>query len=272
MIRCDLCHSKNYCIVEAGEHNYKVLKCNRCGLVYVNPKPPERELKRHYNSDYYRDWMDRQRPRRVRMWQKRLKTINLERSTGRLLDIGCGEGLFLKIAQESGWSVEGTEISKFACKAAAHNIGKEIWHGEIWDATFNNNSFDVVTIWHVLEHGINPLRTLKEAHRVLKSDGVCIVAVPNLNDWFMQLAYWLTKGKRLSLFSPDDKELHLYHFSARTLRNILKHAGFDKVKIRPDFGIIEPGKKFVNLLATIPFYLIKLHFYNSLEAIAIPRS
>jgi 2-polyprenyl-3-methyl-5-hydroxy-6-metoxy-1,4-benzoquinol methylase len=272
MIRCDLCYSEKYCVVEPGEHKYKVLKCSRCGLVYVYPKPPKRELKRHYNSDYYHEWMDRQKQRRVHMWQKRLKAISRETAIGRLLDIGCGEGLFLKIAQENGWSVEGTEISEFACKSAAQNIGKEIWTGEVWDACFYTASFDVVTIWHVLEHGVDPLKTLKEARRVLKSDGLCVVAVPNLNDWCMQLAYWLLKRKRLSLFSPDDKELHLYHFSVHTLENILIRAGFDKIKIRPDFGIIEPGKKLVNFLATIPFYLMNLHLYNSLEAIACPKS
>ena len=149
MIHCYLCQSEEYCIVEAGEGNSRVLKCNRCGLVYVYPKPPKRELKRHYNSEYYQDWMDCQKPLRIRMWQKRLEAINSERATGRMLDIGCGEGLFLKIAQDSGWSVEGTEISEFAQKVAAQNIGKEIWPDEVWEAGFDAASFDVVTIWHV---------------------------------------------------------------------------------------------------------------------------
>jgi hypothetical protein len=88
----------------------------------------------------------------------------------------------------------------------------------------------------------------------------------------MQLAYWIIKRKSLTLFSPDAKEPHLYHFSALTLKNILGRAGFDKVRIRPDFGIIEPGKKLINFLATIPYYLIGVHMYNSLEAIAAPKS
>jgi 2-polyprenyl-3-methyl-5-hydroxy-6-metoxy-1,4-benzoquinol methylase len=204
------------------------------------------------------------------MWQKRLKRINRVKPAGRLLDIGCGEGLFIKIAQENGWNVEGTEISKYASKVASDSTGKKIWHGEPWSAEFKTASFDVVTIWHVLEHVVNPIKTLKEARRLLKPDGLCVVAVPNVNNSFMKLVFLIIKRKRINLFSPDDKELHLYHFSARTLKKFLIHSGFTKLSIRPDYGVIDTGKKIINYVSVLPYYLLKVHYYNSIEVFARP--
>jgi 2-polyprenyl-3-methyl-5-hydroxy-6-metoxy-1,4-benzoquinol methylase len=204
------------------------------------------------------------------MWQKRVQIISRSQNSGRLLDIGCGEGLFLKIAKQNGWQVEGVEISEFACREATKNLNQTVNHGEVWEVGFDAETFDVITLWHVLEHGVDPLRTLKEARRVIKPEGLLLVAVPNVNDWFMRMAYLLVKRKPLNLFSPSDKELHLYHFSAKTLKKIIKVAGFTKVKVRPDFGIIEPGKKIINYVGSMAYYLFKAHLYNALEATAVP--
>ena len=270
MPECQYCKSENFRVIEASFDPYRVLKCESCEIVFVHPKPKMNDLKNHYDNEYYSDWIDQQRPKRMGMWQKRLNKINRAKPAGRLLDIGCGEGLFIKIAQENGWDVEGTEISEYASKVASEATDKQIWHGELWGANYPAASFDVVTIWHVLEHMADPIRTLREARRVLKKDGLCIVAVPNVNDLIMQLAYLLVRRKKQVLFTPDDKELHLFHFSRRTLQSFLRQAGFKSVRIGPDFGIIDYGKKVVNTVSVIPYYVAGIHIYNGLEAQARP--
>lgn len=268
MIKCNCCGSEKYTVVESYLNKYKALECQHCHIVYVHPRPSKNNLKCHYDNEYYRAWMETQKPQRIRMWRKRMKKINRLKPSGRLLDIGCAEGLFLRIAKESGWEVEGTEISEYAIKEASKHTGHKIYYGEVWEANFDSASFDIVTIWHVLEHVLNPSKTLQEARRLLKPNGQCIVAVPNLNNRIMQLAYRIAKGRPADLFSPEDKELHLYHFSEKTLKSILYSTGFKKIEVKPDYGIIDFKKKLINLFSVIPFYFAGIHCYNSLEATA----
>ncbi len=96
------------------------------------------------------------------MWQNRLNKIQRIRSSGKLLDVGCGEGLFLRLAQANGWRISGTELSSFASKLAANTLKTDIYCGELDEAKFAKNSFDVVTMWHVLEHVKSPKKLPEE--------------------------------------------------------------------------------------------------------------
>ena len=140
--------------------------------------------------------------------------------------------------------------------------------GEIWEAGFPARSFDVVTLWHVLEHVSAPLRVLEEARRVLTLDGWLVVAVPNINDRVMQAAYRVVKHRKPHLFSVRDKELHLYHFSVSSLKNLLSKAGFACVAIGPDFGIVDLPKKLINYAASAVSRCFNVHWYNSIRMIA----
>ena len=269
-LRCEICLSSQLQVIEANSPPQRVLQCNQCGFVFVHPHPDRNALRRHYDGKYYAAWMDSQRYRRRRMWEDRIRKVERWKQRGKLLDIGCGEGHFIEVAKTKGWKVFGTEISRFACEQASAAIGQSIFWGEIWEAGFAANSFDVVTLWHVLEHVTEPLRVLHEANNLIKPDGIIVLAVPNVNDKFLQLAYRLIKGRRPVLFSAGDREVHLYHFSVNTIKALLARARFRCRRIGPDFGIIGPAKKFVNILATVPFYLAKQHQYNAIEVIATP--
>jgi hypothetical protein len=85
----------------------------------------------------------------------------------------------------------------------------------------------------------------------------------------MQAAYRIVKGRPLRLFSKDDREIHLYHFSAETLRNYLQRTGFECLKISPDYGITEYSKKVVNAIAVALYYTTGLKMFNALEAHAV---
>ena len=223
---CPVCPSVAALTVETAESPYRVMRCSGCGLVYVDPAPDAADLSRHYSCDYYAEWVSSPADKRRRMWARRLPGDLRVTSAGRLLDVGCGDGVFLNLAVESGWTVEGTEVSAWAAEHATRNIGRSVFCGEIWDAGFPAGSFDVVTLWHVLEHMSSPVRVLEEVRRVLKPAGRLVVAVPNVDDHVMQAVYRVVKRRKPHLFSVADKELHLYHFSVASLKGLLDKAGF----------------------------------------------
>jgi 2-polyprenyl-3-methyl-5-hydroxy-6-metoxy-1,4-benzoquinol methylase len=263
-----VCLGPPHHILEPAEPPYRVVQCADCGLAYVDPIPDMKALHRHYDQDYYAEWIFSQRKKRERMWARRLKYIERMTGKGRLLDVGCGEGLFLETAQRNGWQIYGTDVSLYATEFASRRLGQRVFCGEIWDVPLPVQSFDVVTLWHVLEHTTAPMRTLQEVRRVLKPGGLLVLAVPNLNDRFMQAAYWLVKRRKPRLFSIHDKEIHLFHFSVRGLRSLFAKTGFTCLKIGPDFGVVELSKKLINNLSALMLYTAGLHWYNSIQVVA----
>ena len=203
------------------------------------------------------------------MWQRRLKGLLKYKKNGRLLDIGFGCGTFLKLAKESGFDVYGIEISDYACQYVKDKLGVDIFCGDLKKAHLPEESFDVVTIWHTLEHLLNPSETLEEIHRILKKDGLLIVAVPNLNNFITRILYFLARWKTLKLFSIDAKELHLYHFSSHTLTSILEKTGFQVMKIDLDLAQIEFSKKIIDLVTLIVYFFSRKNFGEAMKAYAV---
>jgi 2-polyprenyl-3-methyl-5-hydroxy-6-metoxy-1,4-benzoquinol methylase len=254
---CILCNGSNSSVIEDCEGGYKVLKCLGCGLVYVDPIPRKESLKKAYSGEYYTPWLENQRTQRIKMWKSRLQTLNsFARRKGKLLDVGCGEGLFLELASKNGWNIAGTEISPFAVTYGKGRLGLNILQGELINIGFPDNKFDAVTMWHVLEHTTNPLVILKEIRRILKDDGVFILAIPNLNNILSQWTYRLVKGKKMHLFDPSDRELHLYHFTPETIRLALEKTGFNVEKIVSDMGIVQWHIRSLNYFAQGISFLI----------------
>lgn len=232
---------------------------------------PEIFLEAAYSNEYYTPWLEEQRGKRILMWEKRLKTLNsFFTNKGSLLDVGCAEGLFLELARTDGWGVTGTEISQFAVRYGKEKLGLDIRQGELNSIGFPGKSFDAITMWHVLEHTTNPIAVLKEIRRILKDDGVFILAVPNLNNILSQKVYKLVKGKKMHLFDIKDRELHLYHFTLETIKMILEKTGFKVIKIVPDMGIVQWHLKSLNYLAVLFGYLIGRIITDAVEVHAIP--
>jgi len=150
-------------------------------------------------------------------------------------------------------------------------LGTEIYCGQLHQACFADDSFDVVTMWHVLEHVEDPKRCLTEVHRVLKPHGLLVLAVPNVNDLLMKFAYRIIKRRSLKLVSINDKEVHLYHFSPKTLHSYFDKTGFDCLRLSPDYGIVQFPKKLINWISVIPFYIAGFKIFNAIETLAIPR-
>jgi len=260
---CNLCGGTGWdTLEEAGDT--RVVRCE-CGLVFIIPQPARSLIERAYDAEYYAPW-ETQRALREGIWRRRFERMeSLFSAPGRLLDVGCGMGEFLRLARARGWRVSGTELSPYAVRAAAA-LGLTVSEGEIWEAALPSDAFDVVTCWHVLEHAADPRRIVEEAHRVLGPGGWLVLATPNLEDRIFRAAYRLARGRAAPLFEPDERELHLFHFSPRTLGRLVGAVGFEVVEIGFDRGAATGGgKRLVNEVAYLWFRLTGLNWGMALE-------
>lgn len=266
---CNLCGHRDFLVQEDSAPPFRVLKCRHCGLVFVHPIPDPGDLVGHYDENYYKVWITEQQDKRARMWRNRLHRIEKRIPKGHLLDVGCGDGSFLALAQESGWTISGIEYSTHASEFVSARLGIQIHCGELTKADYPEKTFDVVTLWHVLEHVTDPMAYLSKIFRILKPSGWLVLAVPNVNAVVMQLAYRILKGRKMQLFSPKDREVHLYHFSVETLRAYIEKTGFKYIRLSPDTGIVDPGKRFINCTAILLYRLTGRTYFNAIEAWAV---
>ena len=175
---CVLCSSSSLLGFDAS---IALCKCEDCGLIFRNPRPSMEEITAYYSRDaQYDTWLAEETARDV-MWRKRLKKIATHRSNGTLLDVGTGIGQFLNVAQVT-FTVEGTEISASALKIAADKFGLALHHGSLEEVAYTalrGRRFDIVTLFHVLEHFPYPDATLDTCARIIADGGLLVVAVPN---------------------------------------------------------------------------------------------
>lgn len=145
------------------------------------------------------------------------------KKNGKILDIGCSTGFYLAKLKELGWETFGIEINSEAAKWGKEKLKLNIFCGSLESANFPSDYFDVVTMWHTLEHVYNPDHTLKEIYRILKKNGTIIIGVPNV-DTIERIVFgrcwWAWEAPR-----------HLYHYSLKTLSNFLKKNNFNITKI-----------------------------------------
>ncbi len=191
--------------------------CGECGFVYTNPRLPVRDLRRYYTSTYQLEGLPVPKslgeffsPRYEEMWFSKSRDLDLvlrAKRGGRLLDVGCASGTLLWLAREKGFAVTGVEIARGAAEFARSVLALDVFIGQLEEANFPDRRFDVVTMFHSLEHLPEPRRTLREAGRVLRDDGVLIVVVPNLAGWSAAREgarwRWLQPQNHYSHFTPD---------------------------------------------------------------------
>jgi SAM-dependent methyltransferase len=141
---------------------------------------------------------------------------------GRVLDVGCGNAAWLLQMQALGWQAEGVEVSAQAC-AAARQAGLTVYEGSLADAAFPDAQYDMVRIWHALEHIPEPAGFLHEVARILKPGGQLLIGVPNAGGWLARLwgTYWFDL----------DAPRHLWHLAAPELRRLAEQAGLRVVAV-----------------------------------------
>ena len=233
----------------AGREKPSPVTCAACGLVFVDPVPPEAISITSYGSDYYEPWQGREEHLRARMWRRRLALVMRRSPGGTLLDIGCGDGLFLRVARDAGFRVEGIEFSPEGARRAAARLGRPVAVGDLARQSHLQGPFDIVTLWHVLEHLESPRGMLEAARRRLAPGGLLVVAVPNLDNLPMQAAYRLARGRPLPLYEEGAREPHLSHFSPVTLRRLLERHQFEAIDIVPDRCSLTVPKRLIDSAA-----------------------
>lgn len=217
---------------------YRVVRCDGCTLVFLNPMWPNEELIPLYPSDYYAY----QNLFRVNRWKQLMKRYlgfgvgtkdpHFE-SPGSVLDVGCGSGWFLESMRAHGWRTYGVEINESAVKLARDTMGLEIYCGPLQEANFPAEFFDYVRSNHSFEHMSDPHETLDAIHRVLKSQGKLHIGVPNIDSLYARLfkRYWWYLGV----------PVHPFNYSVSTLSFLLGKHNFrvEKVCYNSDFfGIL----------------------------------
>lgn len=207
---------------------FEVVQCQSCGLVFTSPQP--QEWSRYYPASYYGSVEGNRFPRVVEILQNALyawRVRAMERAnkggTRRVLDIGCGRGLLLKQFQKRGWEVQGTELDAKAAAFGRDVLGLPIRTGPLEEMAFQDEQFDAVVMWHVLEHVPDFQNILAEIARILKPGGVFLVAVPNFGSWEARL----TKDAWFHLDVPR----HLNHFTKPVLLKALVEAGLSAKQI-----------------------------------------
>lgn len=226
-IKCNLCHSDDAKKLYT-KNSFDIVRCRKCGLVYVNPRPTLEDLRGFYNEKYAHIDPAKEWNIFIQRFEKIIKMIGRFKSKGRLLDIGCSYGYFLKLAEKYGWESYGVEISDYVSRYCREKSGLNVFTGEVNEAHYPDQHFDVITIFHVLEHTLDPRNYLREINRILKKEGLFVVAVPNIGCLRAKLA-----KKNWALFMPVE---HLYYFSAETLILLLNKTGFQPVKVDTSGG------------------------------------
>jgi SAM-dependent methyltransferase len=145
------------------------------------------------------------------------------RNVGKILDVGCGNGGLLSFLNSKGWQVFGVEPSAAGYQIAINKIGSNIYNCALKECGFADDFFDIVVLNHVLEHITNPVDTLVEIRRVLKSSGSLYVAVPNIESY----QYRYSKEN----WYHFDPVRHVHQYSDKTLTAMLKQCGLTPVKV-----------------------------------------
>jgi SAM-dependent methyltransferase len=220
---CPVCGTRGpapYC----EKNGFTILRCARCGLAYVSEEPTEEELRKFYRESYlpyhllYGDFEEKAEKRYFLVESAAGDRI------GSLLDVGCSYGFFLNVARKHGWTVKGVEMGSRPAGYARTTYGLDVFEGSLEQANFADSSFDVVTLFHVIEHAQNPFELLSAISRALKKGGLLVMLTPNIES-----LHSLILGRDWTWLHPPD---HLFYFSRSSLDLALRKAGFGSTSLR----------------------------------------
>jgi 2-polyprenyl-3-methyl-5-hydroxy-6-metoxy-1,4-benzoquinol methylase len=221
-------------LVVQTTRRFEIDCCTACGLAFALPRPSEEELVKFYTSDYfshpgasekligYSDYAGMGELNARAMWRTFRDEIAAPDLPKSLLDVGAATGGFIDEARKDGWTTEGVELSEEAARIAREEFGVTVHHGDVFSPALAGRRFDVVTMWHVLEHCIDPLGVLRQARSLLAPGGMLFVELPNWNSLGRRV-----RGARWSQLKPPE---HINFFTPRSLVRAAELAGFIDAK------------------------------------------
>ncbi len=253
-ISCNICNSDNTILLfKLMESN--IVKCKKCGLIYRNPRLSEEEFNKFFHIlplEINEELIFSKK----QLFSEFLGKIEKIKKKGKILDVGCGSGYFLKIAKDSGWDVYGIEVNPHSIEFAKDKFGITVEKKNLKE--LNNEEFDVVTLLKILDLFRNPKEELKEVKRILKKDGLLVIHVNN-GVWHCNLERF---RRFFASFGFYPAVLHLYSFTPKTVKKLLQDVGFTDIEIsNSGFTKGDPYKTdsyFSGVVVVIVKFLVKL--------------
>lgn len=234
---CQLCGSGERTL-KFQDGPFRVLTCAGCGLVYVTPRLQGQALLDVYDASYWNSQNPKQRGYAdyaaegalyLKTFQKRMALVSRWLPPqARILDVGCAAGYFLRVAQRHGHDVHGVELSAAIAVEAQQALGQGRVHiGTLAEAMtqkdYGARSFDLVTLWDVIEHIPTPQEVLQQVRTLIKPGGRLLLETQNVASRWARLL-----GRRWHHYKHDE---HLFHFDPRTIRRLLDECGFRVLEV-----------------------------------------
>ncbi len=243
---CPSCSSND--IKELSTRN-ELFSCNSCGLLFTNPRPTQDFVEANYcGGEYYKNFAPDDNW--YRMWERRVKRITKRATPGKVLDVGAGIGTSLNMLKQKKFDITGTEISTEAIDRAKELYQIDLIQGYVEDQSLEDQSCDVITMWHVFEHLPFPGRTLHFLSKKIRQGGLIFIAVPNNTTtrlflkpktWFMDHNEKLEQLIEPVPYEKTFSEIHLIHYTPQSLRAILEREHFEIVEMSLDNISLSPG-------------------------------
>lgn len=211
---------------------FQISRCVNCGFLFTNPRPEKKDLGRYYQSEDYYSHSKKKKGLitflydavKNRALNQKYQLISKYKKKGVILDVGCATGEFLYHFYHRGWKTIGIEPAEQPRKFAIENYGLEVKPEESI-ARLNPGSFDVITMWHVLEHVPDLNGRMNEIRRLLKADGLLVIALPNYLSW--------DANHYSGFWAGYDVPRHLSHFTTDTISKLLQKFDFRITEIIP---------------------------------------
>jgi 2-polyprenyl-3-methyl-5-hydroxy-6-metoxy-1,4-benzoquinol methylase len=235
-------------LFETTSKTFTLDSCSACHCLFLNPMPGVDEIAAFYPTQY---WWSSGRPGLLKKLEAIYRRMALRghvafisRAAGNragidLLDVGCGSASLLGLMKQRGFRVMGVDFSPEAAAVAKTENGVQVVVGSLQDAAFPGRSFDLVTLFHVMEHVTNPREVLKEVARILRPEGSLVLQVPNIDSWQFRIfgARWYGL----------DIPRHVIDYSSHAMLALLADTGFTPRRIR-HFNLRDNAPAFVSSL------------------------
>lgn len=208
----------------------QLVECRHCTFKYINPRLRGDIILASYAQGQDQAYVS-QIAARERTFSRSLHEIErLAGRKGRLLDIGTAAGAFLAVARSHGWQVDGCEPNRWLAEWGSRRYDIPVRVGSVFEQPYEPGTFDVITLWDVIEHTPDPRALLDKCRELLKPGGLLVVNYPDVGSWIARVL-----GRRWPFLSS----VHLYYFDRQTIRRLLGGAGFTVEVVRPHVQRLE---------------------------------
>lgn len=227
-VDCNVCGCKRYSLrfIYDG-HNY--VECSQCGLVFINPRQSDEAYDVIYDEAYYNsasslscgyDDYPGERKKIEETGRRRYRLLSRLIEPGPMLDVGCAHGFYMNAARDAGFSPVGLEISEYSGRYAREHFGHEVFHGSLLQYSAPPTSFQLLTMWDVLEHLIDPAAYIRHGAGLLRSGGIFSIITPDVSSLHARLLgrHWVEFQK------PRE---HIYYFRRENIHRLLERNGFE---------------------------------------------